>query len=125
MERDPKGPSSAVGYPFELQRSDLVCLPLDSTLAEASALMLKYHVGDVIIVREQDGKRKPIGIITDRDIALKAATHPLESCKVSAAIHMTVFTANVDDDIFKMIRIMKDNGVTRLPLLRDDGELAG
>ncbi|WP_408580104.1 CBS domain-containing protein [Burkholderia gladioli] len=40
------------------------------TLAEAAATMRAEHAGDLVVVREQDGQRWPVGILTDRDIVV-------------------------------------------------------
>jgi hypothetical protein len=51
---------------------DVVCATRDSTVAEAAGLMRRHHVGDVIVVDETGHGRKPVGIVTDRDIVVDA-----------------------------------------------------
>jgi CBS domain-containing protein len=42
----------------------------ETSIVDAVGLMRTHHVGDVVVVREPDGERVPIGILTDRDVAL-------------------------------------------------------
>jgi CBS domain-containing protein len=40
------------------------------TLRDAAARMRDQHTGTVVVVDEQEGKRLPVGILTDRDIVV-------------------------------------------------------
>ena len=42
----------------------------DTSVVDAVVLMRTHHVGDIVVVREPDGERVPIRILTDRDVAL-------------------------------------------------------
>jgi len=45
---------------------NVVCCEPDAPIAEVAALMRRHHVGDVVVVdNQQDGARVPIGIVTD------------------------------------------------------------
>ena len=46
---------------------DVVCGSRDTSVADAAALMRRRHVGNVIVIDQIDGKRVPVGIVTDRD----------------------------------------------------------
>ncbi|MDZ7749221.1 MAG: CBS domain-containing protein [Halofilum sp. (in: g-proteobacteria)] len=41
------------------------------TVRAAAALMRAYHIGDVVVVDEQHGRRRPVGLVTDRDLVLE------------------------------------------------------
>ncbi|WP_157654968.1 CBS domain-containing protein, partial [Burkholderia ubonensis] len=41
-----------------------------TTVVEAAERMRGLHAGDLVVVREQDGVRVPVGVLTDRDIVL-------------------------------------------------------
>lgn len=110
---------------FEAAQKELICLPPDASLAEAARLMRQNHIGDVIVVDRRDGKSVPVGIITDRDIALEAESRNLEESRISGLMRASLATAKTGDDVLGMIRIMKEAGVTRLPVVAEDGSLAG
>lgn len=110
---------------YEMQPKDLVCLTPNATLAEAAKLMRKNQVGTVIVVEDRDGSSAPISIITDRDIALHAEVGDLSSRKIANYMSDNLTTAHIGADEFELVRIMKEAGVTRLPLVDDNGSLVG
>lgn len=108
-----------------LGKSQVLSINSSASLRDAVKMMREHHVGDVVVTNS-DTEKKPIGIITDRDVALKflnGAAAP-SSLKVSDVISSDrLISCRVDDDIFDMIKVMKDNGVTRLPLVDQTGSL--
>lgn len=50
---------------------EVVIVGKNDTLFEAAQLMRDYHVGDVVVVEERDGRRYPVGVLTDRDIVIE------------------------------------------------------
>lgn len=114
--------------PWILSREP-VCVSEDATLFEAAHLMRENHIGDLIVVSEKDGgqKKVPIGIITDRDLAIETYGQGISGEKLLVSDILTRETATglVSDDVFQLIEKMKAAGVGRLPLLNSGGELAG
>ena len=45
----------------------------DERVAEAARRLRDFHVGTLIVVAEQDGRRIPVGILTDRDLVVRAS----------------------------------------------------
>jgi CBS domain-containing protein len=41
-----------------------------ATLPEAAAAMSRYKVGALLVMEDEDEGRGPVGIVTDRDLAL-------------------------------------------------------
>ena len=62
---------------------EVVVIKEDSSVTEAASIMREYHVGDVVAVREQYGRRVPVGILTDRDIALGVVAEKIDPKSVS------------------------------------------
>ena len=60
----------------EVSRDVIVTKP-DASVVEAARLMKVYYVGDVVVVEERAGRRSPIGILTDRDVALSGVVDQL------------------------------------------------
>ena len=96
----------------------------DATLADVARLMRTRHVGSVVIV---DAARKPAGIITDRDIVLEAVACDLDASTLKAADIMSsqLVTARLDEDGTWALKVMRDRGVRRLPVVDAAGKLAG
>lgn len=97
------------------------------SLIEAAVMMRERHVGNVVVVENLDGKRRPIGILTDRDIivAVVAAGLTPETLLVSDVMSKPVYCCGGTQDVFDAVAIMREHGVRRLPVLDEQGYLAG
>jgi len=106
---------------------EVVVIEQDGSITEAARIMREYHVGDVIIVRSQNGKQIPVGILTDRDIALEivAKSADPEALSVGDAMTYELTTVNEDDDLMHVIEVMRDKGIRRVPVVTLDEVLVG
>jgi CBS domain-containing protein len=95
----------------------------EMTLREAAALLRETDVGALPVVK--DGKL--LGIITDRDIVVRAVAEGKDSNSVTAAEVMTakVFSAQPDTFVFEVIRLMGDKQIRRVPVITEAGEICG
>lgn len=97
--------------PFYLSQEHLV--------ADALELMSRYRISGVPIV---DDDKKLIGIITNRDIRFE--TNPNK--KISQVMTKEgLITAKTDISMDSALEIMKQNKIEKLPLIFDNGVLAG
>ncbi len=111
----------------EFCNREVVVIEEDKSITEAAVIMREYHVGDVIVVKRLEGKQAPMGILTDRDIALEIVakgTDP-ERISVSDAMSFDLTTVSEDDDLMHAIEIMRDKGVRRVPVVDVDNRLVG
>ena len=101
----------------------------DSTVAEAAALMRKHHVGALVIVDDGNGTggRKPVGMVTDRDIAIEvvAAGLPPETVTVGEIVQRPITTVTEDAGWAETARLMSVSGVRRMPVVDAAGKLIG
>jgi len=106
---------------------EVVVVEQEDSVTRAAQIMREYHVGDVVIVRSQQGKQIPLGILTDRDIALEIVAKASDAETVSAgdAMSYELTTVNEDDDLMHAIEIMRDKGIRRLPVVDLDETLVG
>lgn len=97
------------------------------SLIDAATVMRERHVGNVVVIEESDDKRKVVGILTDRDIivAVVAAGLNPESLLVSDVMSKPVYCCGGVQDVFDAVAIMREHGVRRLPVLDEQGSLAG
>lgn len=104
----------------------MVCFPKESAV-EAAKLMRQYHVGDLVIVEEGNGKRVPVGIVTDRDLVVEVMAKEIEPAQFTVADLMSrdLLTAREDDGIYETIQRMRIHGVRRLPVVDKTGALMG
>ena len=101
----------------------LVCFP-DTNLAAATALMLENDFGVLPVI--VDGGN-PVGVITDRDIAIAVGTRGRapQDIRVDEVIQGPVVACTKDDDIHTALKTMRKDKLRRLPVLTDDGVLKG
>lgn len=68
----------------EICNREVVIVRKEDSILEAAKLMREYHVGDVVVVDDREGRVIPLGILTDRDIVVEliAKEVPLDSVSV-------------------------------------------
>jgi len=106
---------------------EVVVVEEEKSVTEAAAIMRQYHVGDVVICKAKYGKQMPVGIITDRDIALEIVakgTDP-DSVRVGDAMSFELTTVTEHDDLMHVIELMRDKGIRRVPVIDTDEALVG
>lgn len=96
------------------------------TVREAALLMREYHVGDLVVV-EENGKRKPVGIVTDRDIAISIVALGLDPDVITVGDIMgpELVTVRENQGVFETSQQMRLKGVRRLPIVGEEGALVG
>ncbi len=98
--------------------------PGDSLRAAAQE-MEKRGVGCLVVV---DGTEQPIGMITDRDIALGVLREGLdpEDTAVERVMHEPVITVTGKASLGVALRFMRQNGLRRIPVVDNQtGRLLG
>lgn len=111
----------------EICNREVVVTGKFETVAGAAGLMRKHHVGDLVVVEERDGRKFPVGIVTDRDIVVEvvaAGVNP-EALKVGDIMGSGVATVRESEGLFEALRYMRDKGVRRMPVVGSSGELVG
>jgi CBS domain-containing protein len=111
-------------------RRDVIIAKPDTPLVAAVALMKTYHVGDLVVVdgqRQPAGQRIPVGILTDRDIALAVASHAarLEYLRVRDLMKRNLVTAMESESLHAALKRMQSAGIRRLPVVDAQGVLKG
>ena len=99
------------------------CSPSDS-LEQAARLMWEWDVGCVVVVVD---RQKPVGIITDRDLAMAAYTRgaPLRDISVESAMSSLLWSCSVNTSLAEIEIKMQTAQVRRVPVVGFDGELVG
>jgi CBS domain-containing protein len=99
------------------------CRP-GASLAQAAAIMWEYDCGAMPVV---DDSNRVMGMITDRDIAIAAATKGRRATEITVGEVMTgnVYACAMDEDVKSALRTMRRERVRRLPVIGGDGRLAG
>ena len=107
-----------------MERDVKTCSP-DDTLESSAMMMWNNDCGSATVV---DTSGTPIGIVTDRDIAMSCALNhkPLWELRNSEVTNnQTLYTCNENDDIGYALEAMQAHRVRRLPVVNDGGHLLG
>ena len=111
----------------EFCNREVVFATREMSLPEAAQLMREYHVGDLVVVDEVDGKRVPVGIVTDRDIVIEVIAQSLDLNEFSVGDIMGPQLVSVQEKegVFETIRLMRTKGIRRIPVVNQEGGLVG
>lgn len=111
----------------ELCNREVVFATRNMSIPDAAQLMRQYHVGDLIVVDEIEGRRVPIGIVTDRDIVMEIIAKSLDFNKLSVDDIMSPQLVSVQEDegVFETIQLMGAKAIRRIPVVNRDGGLEG
>ena len=96
-----------------------------ATLQEVAALLKSGDIGILPIVEESNGKL--VGLVTDRDIVVRAVADGKNITETTVGEIMTteLFTAKPDDFVFEAVRTMGEKQVRRIPIVDQDNTLQG
>jgi CBS domain-containing protein len=98
----------------------------DETVVVAARRMRDRHVGTLVVIA--DGERRPVGVITDRDLVVSAVAQSpdkLESLQVGDVMSRDLVTALTTESVDDALARMRSHGIRRLPVVARDGQLEG
>ncbi len=106
---------------------EVVVVSKSEPVSEAISLMRSHHVGDVIVVETTAAGTIPVGILTDRDIVLEILAEgvDLEAVSISDVMSYELVTVTEDTKLIDTIKLMRDKGVRRIPVVNQQGGLEG
>jgi CBS domain-containing protein len=80
-----------------------------------------------VVVEEAGGVRRPVGLITDRDVVVEVVAEGVacDSVTVDDVMARDLLTADEGDELLDTLHRMRERGVRRLPVLGDQGALVG
>ena len=110
----------------DVMTKDPVCCLPDDLAAKAARLMKTGNIGAVPVI-ENEQSRNLVGIVTDRDLALKivAEGRPATSTKVDEVMTREIVTCRATDDVQKALDAMSKNQLRRIPVVDDDLKIVG
>ena len=91
----------------EICSREVVYIRRDESVAAAARLMREAHVGCLVVADENNGKRMPAGMLTDRDITV------------------AVVAPGLDAGIAEAVELMRLRGIRRFPVTDSEGSLVG
>ncbi len=112
----------------ELCNREVGIIDGEATVLEAAERMRELHTGSLVVVGDAGRVRRPVGLITDRDLVISVlATDPAGagSLTVEEVMSTPVLTAREDQDVSEVIPAMRARGVRRVPVVDAEGGLQG
>jgi CBS domain-containing protein len=106
----------------ELFGKEVVTAAPSDPIADVANDMARRHVGAVVVVEDQ----VPVGIVTDRDIALAVAGRCISRREpIRHIMTSPVTTINQKQGILAATRLIRDNVARRLPIVDDQRKVVG
>ncbi len=107
-----------------IMTADPACCSADTTLRQVAQLMKERDCGQIPVV---DGNRKPVGVITDRDIVVRAMADGEASSGATVGAYMTApaTTITTQCSLDDCAQLMEQNQIRRVVVVDEQGCVAG
>ena len=104
---------------------DPACCTPSTPLQDVAKMMIDNDCGQIPVVAE--GSKRPIGVVTDRDIVVRLVaqgSNPLEA-RASDAMSTPCVTVTCDTSLRECCDVMETSQIRRVPVVDANGELCG
>jgi CBS domain-containing protein len=109
----------------EIMTRDPAVVTADDSVRRAVELMKEQDVGLIPVV-ESVNSRRLVGVITDRDVALRVVGEGVPADgTVQQFMSEGVHTAKADDDVDSVMNLMGREQVRRIPIVDERGSVVG
>jgi signal-transduction protein with cAMP-binding, CBS, and nucleotidyltransferase domain len=111
----------------EICTRSVVTCRRDASALDIALLMREGHVGDVVVTDVEDGRTVPVGIVTDRDLAVEVMARNVAPEMVLAGdlVVGPLVTATESELAHDALWHMRGKGIRRLPVVDARGALIG
>jgi len=94
------------------------------TVFHVSTKMRDENVGAVVVV---DSDQKPIGVVTDRDIAVKVVAEGIDAkfTLLKEIMSKDIVALREDQGVSEITKAMCEKGIRRIPVVDTEGKLRG
>jgi len=101
----------------DVMTKSVISVDASITINEAAKMMEDAKVGAVIVMENNT----PIGIVTDRDFAVKVVAHAYQiTTPVKQIMTSPLFSINSDESVRTAADLMHDRGIRKLPVINDE-----
>lgn len=101
------------------------CCSPDTSVVDVTQMFVEHDVGAIPVVDPATGR--PVGIVTDRDVATRAVASGADARTLTAADCMStsVVAVSLDASLDEVMDAMSEHQVRRLIVVDDQGGVAG
>lgn len=101
----------------DVMTKSVISVDVSMTINETAKMMEDAKVGAVIVTENNT----PVGIVTDRDFAVKVAAHAYQvTSSVKQIMSSPLLSINSDESVRNAADLMHDRGVRKLPVVIED-----
>ena len=101
----------------DIMTKSVISVDSSATVNEAAKMMEDAKVGSVIVMENNT----PVGIVTDRDFAVKVAAHAYQiSTPVKRIMSSPLIAIGPDETVWMVSDLMYTRGVRKLPVIEND-----
>jgi len=105
----------------DVMTNSVISIDATMTINEAAKMMEDAKVGAIIIMKNN----QPVGIVTDRDFAVKVAAHAYQiSTPIKQIMSSPLISISSDETVRAAGDLMHKSGVRKLPVI-DKGDVVG
>lgn len=107
----------------KITKKKVVTVSPDDTVVRAAKLMGERNVGSIVVVEN----KKPVGILTDRDITIRVVARKadINSTLVKGVMTKKIITGKDGQRVAELAKIMHEHGIRRVPIVDKKGRLTG
>jgi CBS domain-containing protein len=104
-------------YVKEIMQRDVKTARPESTAKEVVEKMNRFNIGSIVILQ----KKRPVGIITERDVLQRVVENCIDPsiCKAREIMTSPTQTATEDTPVNEIIKLMTSRRIKKVPILRN------
>lgn len=126
---DSRGPAGKAGKPLraaDIMTEDPVCCTPETPVSRVARLMAENSCGAIPVIRSAED-RTPVGVVTDRDVAVRSVAQGRNPLGLAAADVMTQspVTVGPTESVEACARLMRERRVRRLVVVDGHGRVSG
>jgi CBS domain-containing protein len=108
----------------EIMTADPACCTSETTLQEVAGMMVEHDCGEIPVV---ENSKRPIGVITDRDIVCRTVAQGINPLDLTVSDCMTTpcIAVTPEMSVEECCRILEDNKIRRVPVVDASGRCCG
>ena len=111
----------------DIMTKDLVYSSPSDRVSDVAQLMKNEDIGPVLIVDDSHDGKRLVGIVTDRDLAIKVVGEGRDpqNTRVEDVMTKKVITCRAGDDVQNAMQAMAQYQLRRIPVVDDNDHLVG
>jgi CBS domain-containing protein len=108
----------------DVMTPDPACCSPNTTLDQVAKMMAQNDCGEIPVI---DTSNRPIGVVTDRDIVIRAVAdgHNPSGFPVEKVMTKSVVTVTPDTPLSEVIAVMEEHQIRRVPVVDEGGCCTG